>query len=1116
MKFVHLQCQTVYSLLKSACKIETLVRQAKDLGFEALAITDENVMYGVIPFYKACKREGIKPIIGLTASILTEDETSVYPLVLLAENEVGYQNLIKISSSIMTKAKNGIPKKWLAHYASGLIAISPGRKGEIEQLLLRKEEEQARAVIRMYQSMFDSFYCSIQHHNLAQEQLMNAKLFQLSEEMNVQLVVTNDVQYVEQKDAVVHECLLSIESGTKLTDEERPRLETQEYYLKAPTQMHELFSYVEDALENTAMIAQRCNVDIPFHTSRLPKFPIETKETSDAFLRRVCEEGLHKRYVTVTNVHKERLAHELQVIERMGFSDYFLIVWDFMKYAHSRRILTGPGRGSAAGSLVAYVLEITDVDPIAYQLLFERFLNPERISLPDIDIDFPDIRRDEVIRYVATKYGQLHVAQIITFGTLAAKAAVRDVARAMGLSQKEMDWFSKLIPSRAGITLTEAYSESTALQEHIKSNAIYEKVFHIAKQVEGLPRHTSIHAAGVIISDCLLTDSVAIQEGHDGVYITQYPAEVLEELGLLKMDFLGLRNLTLLENICHSVAKTRKETIDLRSLPLKDKATFELLGKGDTTGIFQLESAGMRKVLSSLKPTEFEDIVAVNALYRPGPMEQIPVFIESKHKKRSIAYLHPDLEPILQQTYGVIVYQEQIMQIASQMAGFSLGEADLLRRAVSKKNRDILDQERHHFVQGCLQNGYEQQIAEAVYDLIVRFANYGFNRSHAVAYSMIAYQLAYLKANYPLEFMSALLSSVVGNEEKIVQYIREAKRRGLMILPPSIQVSGYRFHVDGHAIRYSLLAIRSVGMATVKEIIQERNKRPFTDLFDFCVRLPKISRKTLETLISAGCFDDFKKGRASLLASVNRAVEYAALVRPDDESQMDMFLDEDLVPKPSYEQVEEMPLLEKLNREKDALGFYLSSYPTYAYEKLTKELHIPTLVEAMASKKTTVRSIVCITEAKTIRTKKMQKMAFLTICDEGEELEAVVFPDTYLQFSRFIQEEQIVLLEGMISERNGKTQWVVNGIYPLDPVEEYEKTKKGTVYIKLPSQHEKALLATVTRTLFHYPGYTKVLMYYEKEHKMLQLTGEFFVHPNEECMRALQNVVGQENAVLKI
>lgn len=1109
MKFAHLQCQTVFSLLKSACKIDELVVRAKELGFSSLAITDENVMYGVIPFYKACKKHGIQPIIGLTASIFSGEEEGTYPLVLLAENEIGYQNLLKISSAIMTKSKEGIPKKWLAHYAKGLVAISPGKDGEIEQLLLQGRDELAEEVARAYQNMFGSFYMSLQHHAIQDELFLQEELPQFASEIGIPMVATNDVRYVNQSDALVQECLLSVQGGTKMTDPDRPRLKTDQYYLKSSAEMGALFSHEEEALQNTVRIAERCHVEIPFQVNQLPKFPVPSNETSDAYLRRICDEGLQKRYAVIETVHKERLNHELAVISRMGFSDYFLIVWDFMKYAHEHDILTGPGRGSAAGSLVSYVLEITDIDPIEYDLLFERFLNPERVTLPDIDIDFPDIRRDEMIRYVKDKYGPLRVAQIVTFGTLAAKAAIRDIARVMGLPPREIDIFSKLIPSKLGITLKEAYEESVPLREFVQGNLLHERVFEIAKRVEGMPRHTSIHAAGVIMSQEPLTGSVAIQEGHNDVYVTQYPAEVLEELGLLKMDFLGLRNLTLLENILDFIVTKTGKQIDIRNLPLQDEKTFQLLGRGDTTGVFQLESGGMRNVLRSLKPNEFEDIVAVNALYRPGPMEQIPTFIESKHGKCQIQYLHPDLKPILENTYGVIVYQEQIMQIASRLAGFSLGEADLLRRAVSKKNREILDQERKHFVQGCLRNGYDETAAEQIYDLIVRFANYGFNRSHAVAYSMIGYQLAYLKANYPLEFMTALLSSAIGNEDKIVQYIRETKRKGFRVLPPSLHRSSYNFQIEGNAIRYSLLSIRNIGMATVTAVIEERERNPFQDLFEFCLRMPAkfVTERNLEAFIWAGCFDDFQVSRTTLFNSMKGALEYASLARE---------LGEESVPKSVYVQGEELSFIEQLNNEKEALGFYLSSYPTAQYAKLVKELEIPSIAQAMRQKRKVQRAIVYITGVKVIRTKKMQKMAFITFCDQNDEMEAVVFPETYIYFSERLQEGAIVLVEGTIEQRNHKLQWIVNGLYSLEQMEVYNEMKEASIYVKLPSQYEKKLLNQVTKILFHYSGFAKVLIYYEKEHKMVQLSRSLSIHPSEECLGALREVVGQENVVVKI
>ncbi|UOY94286.1 DNA polymerase III subunit alpha [Ectobacillus sp. JY-23] len=1109
MNFVHLQCQTVYSLLKSTCAIEQVVKRAKELGMEALAITDENVMYGVIPFYKACKKEGIKPIIGLTASVLGGNTS--YPLVLLAENEIGYRNLIKISSSIMTKAKEGIPKQWLSRYAEGIIAISPGQQGEIEQKLLNRQEQEALETVQQYKSMFSSFYLSIQNHDLIQEQWLQARLYQLHLEAGVPLVALNDVRYVHKSEASLHDCLLCIEEGVLVTDEKRTRMESEEYWLKSPEEMEKLFRDMPEALVNTTEIAAKCEVEIELGVQRLPKFPVPVAETADHYLRSLCEQALLKRCPHADARYHERLHHELEVIARMGFSDYFLIVWDFMQYAHKQNILTGPGRGSAAGSLVSYVLQITDIDPIAYDLLFERFLNPERITLPDIDIDFPDIRRDEIIRYVANKYGKLHVAQIVTFGTLAAKAAVRDIARAHGLDPKEIDRFSKAIPSKPGTSLESAYHQSERLREYVHSTPLYERIFELARQAEGLPRHTSVHAAGVIVSDEPLTEHVAIQEGHE-VYITQYPAEALEGIGMLKMDFLGLRNLTVLENVIRYIKRTEKKDIYLQELPLDDENTFRLLGEGDTTGVFQLESQGMRNVLKNLRPNAFEDLIAVNALYRPGPMEQIPNFIEAKHGRHKIHYIHPHLEPILKRTYGVIVYQEQIMQIASQIAGFSLGEADLLRRAVSKKKRDILDEERRHFVQGCLQNGYEEQAANEIYDLIVRFADYGFNRSHAAAYSMISYQLAYLKANYPLAFMAALLSSAIGNEEKLAQYVNEAKRKGIPILPPSIQSSGYRFEPEQGSIRYSLLAIRNIGGATVKEIIEERQKGRYRDLFDFCVRLPSrvVARRNLETFIYAGCFDEFAS-RSTLLASLDTALEYRELVRPAEES---VFLDEELIPKPIYKEAIEPNFMEMLQREKEVIGFYISASPITPYKKLIEDLRLPSLQKASEETKKSFRVIAFITRSNIIRTKNLQKMAFLTLGDETE-VEAVMFPDTYLLFGHQIMENQLMLIECTLGVRNGKKQWVVTGLYKLDEPDAYERHRESVVYIKLPSEADKRMQQEVMTNAYHYPGYAKTLIYYEKEHKMIQLSRMLFVQPSEECLQALKKIAGEKNVVCK-
>ena len=703
MSFIHLHVYSAYSLLTSTASVEKLVLDAKKKGYKSIALTDRNVMYGAVSFYKQCLKHSIKPIIGLTVDVLSEQQKDkAFPLVLLAKNQSGLQNLLKITSAVQTKSIAGIPIKWLKHYSDGLIALSPGIEGELEQAVLNNDSTMIEQVLALYEQLFgESFYISLQNHQIPYEQDLNNSLIRIATDHGIKLVATNRVYYLDQEDAFAQECLMAIKNGEKLQDEAQLSLESDQFYLKTPNEMTELFSYVPEALENTLKIAEACNVMIELNQTKLPRFPTENGKSAETMLEELCWQGLAQRYPVQNDEIKQRLQYELNIIKKMKFSDYFLIVWDFMKFARESGILTGPGRGSAAGSIVSYTLYITDVDPIQHGLLFERFLNPERISMPDIDLDFPDHRRDEVIHYVTQKYGQLHVAQIITFGTLAAKAALRDVGRVFGLNTKELDQLSRLIPSKLGITLRDAYNESQALQTFVNHSDQNKRLFETALVLEGLPRHTSTHAAGVVISEEPLVHVIPIQEGHDGIYLTQYSMEYLEELGLLKIDFLGLRNLTLLETILKSIQRTTGRKVNIKNIPIDDPGTYELISRGQTTGVFQLESEGMRNVLTKLKPTRFEDIVAVNALYRPGPMENIPLFINRKHGHEKVVYPHASLQPILENTYGVIVYQEQIMQIAAVMAGFSLGEADLLRRAVSKKQKDVLDRERSPFYYGC-------------------------------------------------------------------------------------------------------------------------------------------------------------------------------------------------------------------------------------------------------------------------------------------------------------------------------------------------------------------------------------------------------------------------------
>ncbi|WP_066050411.1 DNA polymerase III subunit alpha [Robertmurraya korlensis] len=1119
MSFVHLQVQSAFSLLSSTASVEQLVKEAKEKGFTMLALTDYNVMHGAVTFYKQCLKHEIKPIIGLTVDVQSEiTSNKAYPLVLLAKNQAGFQNLMKISSVVQTKSKDGIPLKWLRHYATGLFGISPGREGEIESYLIDNEEEKAAQGVKLFKHIFgeDSFYLSLQNHAIPVEVSLLNKVVSLANSYSVQTVVTNDVRYLQQSDSFAHECLLAIKNGEKLQDDERERLETDQYYLKTSSEIIELFSDFPEALENAWRIAEECNVMVELHKQKLPKYPTLEGETAEGLLEKLCSKGLTERYGHVTEEHKNRLRYELSVIKKMKFADYFLIVWDFMRFSRDQHILTGPGRGSAAGSLVSYVLYITDVDPLQYDLLFERFLNPERITMPDIDIDFPDHRRDEVIEYVANKYGEAHVAQIVTFGTLAAKAALRDVGRAFGLNTKELEGLSRTVPSQLGISLKDAYAQSERLRAFVNESASNQRLFETAVKLEGLPRHTSTHAAGVVISEEPLVNTVPISEGSQSVYVTQFAMDDLEEVGLLKMDFLGLRNLTLIESIIDLIKKRARIDLNIKAIPLDDKETFSMLSLGETTGVFQLESEGMRNVLKRLKPSSFEDIVAVNALYRPGPMEHIPMFINRKHGKETILYLHEDLKPILEKTYGIIVYQEQIMQIASTMAGFSLGEADLLRRAVGKKKKEILDKERQHFVEGAMNKGYEKTIANEVYDLIVKFANYGFNRSHAVAYSVISYQLAYLKAKYPVYFMAALLSSSIGNEGKIAQYIKECREMGIQILPPSINKSGYTFLVENQSIRYSLTAIKGIGMTALKGLFSSRKTKKFTDLFDFCIRVsPKsINRKTLESLIHSGSFDEFGEDRAVLLASLDVALDHAQLVNPENALQGDLFSDDEFFLKPKYVEVDPIRAEDKLMQEKEVLGLYLSDHPVSLYEREAK-FEQAIAISSISNVGKNVRVLVYVTELKKIRTKKGETMAFLTVSDQSGDLEAVVFPNVLKRYSILFQQGNILIFDGKIEERNGVKQLIISAAKEVVKHDEMVEGK-NVLYLKIQKHQEQGeFLHALKKLLNMHSGETPVILYYEEARRSIRLGKEDYIQPTPVLLKEIKSLLGSDNVILK-
>ncbi|MBP3038788.1 DNA polymerase III subunit alpha [Bacillaceae bacterium Marseille-Q3522] len=1119
MSFIHLHVYSAYSLLTSTVSIKKLVENAKQAGYAAIALTDRNVMYGTMAFYKECLQQGIKPIIGLTVDVMSAGQNEeAYPLVLLAKNNEGYRHLLKISSAVQTKSPDGIPIKWLKHYANGLIAITPGETGEIETAFFAGKQEQAKEVLERFRGIFGkgNFYLSMQKYHSADENGRNGEWLHFAAEAGVEVVATNEVHYLNEEDAFAYQCLLAIKENTQISEEDR-EISGQPYYLKTLKEMESLFSTETAALENSGKIAAACNVTIEIGKRHLPKYPVEEGVTAEQFLEKLCEKGLQERYVTITQKHKERLQYELNIIKHMHFSDYFLIVWDFIHFARKKNILTGPGRGSSASSIVAYCLYITDVDPMEYDLLFERFLNPERLSMPDIDVDFPDHRRDEVIAYVANKYGTLHVAQIITFGTLAAKAVLRDVGRIFQLSAKELDRLSRCVPSRLGITLESAYKESAPLRQFIQESPRNRLIYETARKLEGLPRHASTHAAGVVISKEPLVDTVPIQNGHDNIYLTQFSMEFLEELGLLKMDFLGLRNLTLLEAILTSIYRKTGKRLELKQLPLQDQKTFQLLSRGDTSGVFQLESSGMRRVLRQLHPTCFEDIVAVNALYRPGPMDHIPMFIKRKHGEEHVDYPHRDLQPILENTYGIIVYQEQIMQIAAKLAGFTLGEADLLRRAVSKKKKLILDKERGHFVNGAVEKGYGRQTADEVYDLIVRFANYGFPRSHAVAYSFIAYQLAYLKCHYPLHFMAALLTFAVGNESKVAQYIREAKQLGITILPPSINKSGSAFLVEQDAIRFSLAAIKGIGVAALKELFRHRKEKRYSDLFDLCIRTSGkiINRAVLVSLVQSGCLDEFGENRATLLASLDVAIDHAQLVKPDDKDQSDLFAEFGLSLKPKYVKMDPYTIEEKLQYEKKVLGLYLSDHPLAAYEKYMPALHIQLLSELHEAGKA-AKCLIYITEVKQIRTKKGEKMAFSVIQDQSAEMDAVIFPNTFKQINLIMQKGNIVLIQGKLEERDQKKQFIIH--QAMEAKAAVAKLEKGAqiLFLKIPKLLvREETMEMVKAILVKSRGCVPVIIHDEKTKQNTQLGKKYHINPAVSFMQELEGLLGAENVIIK-
>ncbi|NLY78931.1 MAG: DNA polymerase III subunit alpha [Lysinibacillus sp.] len=1012
---IYPQIRTSADLLKSTIRMEELIPFLIEQKAEACAIVNSK-LYGLLPFYHGLKGAGIKPVLGLTVRVQFE-EGDPLPLLIYAQTNIGYKNLLKISSAIAIREDELLPIRWLKGYSDGIIVVIPVLNEGAAWLQHRE------GMLELHRIFQQRLWLGISRVG-GVKSLMEEEAIVISEKMNVKMIALHECKFLKREDAFSYKVAKSIDTGIKLSDDASDE-EYKNYFMPTSKEWMEWFQDHPEWLEETRKMLLSCHVEIEQYGHIMPKFPLQNGESAENVLAKLAFAGLKERLKT-NNLHEtyvKRLQYELDIIFSMGYADYFLIVADFMKYAREQKILTGPGRGSSAGSLVAYALYITQVDPIRYGLLFERFLNPERITMPDIDIDFVDTRRQEVIQYVAQKYGKKHVAQIITFGTLSAKAVARDVARMFNFESETLEMISRLIPNKLGITLREAYNSSEPLRKWIEAEDIRKRWFEVALKLEGLPRNASTHAAGVVLSPMPLVEVIPIEQGNEGIYITQWPMQEVEQMGLLKMDFLGLRNLTMIEQIRKTIYYARNKFIDLYEIPLNDEKTFQLLQQGDTAGIFQLESEGMKKALIEIVPTQFSDIVAVNALYRPGPMQFISVYAARKKGLEQVKMPHPDLAPILEETYGIIVYQEQIMQIAHALAGFTLGQADLLRRAVSKKKREVLEEQRAAFVNGAVAKGYSQSVAELVYKDIVRFADYGFAKSHAVAYSMISYQMAYFKANYPVEFYAAMMTFATGNQEKLFSLIVEARNKGISILPPSLHKSKGVFTVERNQIRFSLSAIKGVSQSFLKKVSQALGEAgPFDDLFDLAVSLSGIhfTRKNIEPLIKAGALDDFGKDRATLLASIEAAEKHAKIVRPTEEE--DLFSSQSsLFGKPKYLDAEPIPNAMKLQFEKEVLGFYLSEHPV---TKIRTALSIrgSTLTIKKYPQNSFVQLVGMVESLRQIRTKKGELMAFVQVQDEYGSISITLFPKQYNDCIGWIKEEALIYIEGNLEYRYNQPQ----------------------------------------------------------------------------------------------
>ena len=1145
VNFTHLHVHTEYSLLDGSNKIKEYVARVKELGMNSAAITDHGVMFGCIDFYKAAREAGINPIMGCEVYVAPGSrfdreaqagEGRYYHLVLLAENNTGYSNLMKIVSAGFVEGyyyKPRVDLELLEKYHEGIIALSACLAGEVARNLARGMYEEGKKAALRYEEIFGkgNFFLELQDHGIPDQQLVNQHLLRMSQETGIELVCTNDVHYTYAEDAAAHDILLCIQTGKKVQDEDRMRYEGGQYYVKSPQEMADLFPYAPQALENTRKIADRCHVEIEFGVTKLPRYDVPEGYTSWEYLNKLCREGLEQRYQPVTQELRERLEYELDTIRTMGYVDYFLIVWDFIKYARDHDIMVGPGRGSAAGSLVAYTLGITQLDPIRYQLLFERFLNPERVSMPDIDVDFCFERRQEVIDYVVRKYGKDRVVQIVTFGTMAARNAIRDVGRVLDMPYAQVDIIAKMIPTELNITIDKALTMNPELRKQYEEDPQVRYLIDMSKRLEGLPRHTSMHAAGVVISQKDVVEYVPLSRASDGSITTQFTMTTLEELGLLKMDFLGLRTLTVIQDAVRLAEKSSGSSIDLDKIDYNDPKVLDMIGSGKCEGVFQLESAGMKNFMKELKPKNLEDIIAGISLYRPGPMDFIPQYIKGKNHPENITYDCPQLEPILKPTYGCIVYQEQVMQIVRDLAGYTLGRSDLVRRAMSKKKAAVMEKERQNFVYGnpeegvpgCIANGISEQVANKIYDEMIDFAKYAFNKSHAAAYAVVSYQTAWLKYYFPVEFMAALMTSCIENPSKVAEYILNCRQMGIKILPPDINRSEGNFSVEPGGIRYGLSAIKGIGKPVMEAIVQERNQGgPYTSLKDFAQRLSgkEVNKRTIENFIKAGAFDSLGGTRKQFMMIY---VQVLDTVNQEKKSsitgQMSLFDIMGEEEKKSFEirlpDVGEYGREMKLAFEKEVLGVYISGHPLEEYEQSWRK-HITAVTTDFNPDEETgnpsvsdgSRQVVggMITE-KTIKyTKNNKVMAFLTLEDLVGTVEVVVFPRDYEKNSHLIEQDAKVFIQGRVSAEDDRaSKLICERVLPFDQM-------PRQLWIQFASRREyEHQVQELYDILRQSDGNDQVVVYLKQERMMKQLPAARSVRIDQDLLDSLTNRYGAGN-----